>query len=278
MPVDPPSTEFDVETAVSQQPSAEPGHTEFAAHLHQGWTVGGGINGGLLLSVIGRAMRETVPSKPDAFTLSAYYLSAATPGPASVRTRILRDGGSTATVSAELSQQPGTRVTALGTMGSLADLPQTETRTAIDPPDLPPREECVPTSMAPEEFRTVAPLMDRFQMLFDPRCIGWAVGEPSGRGMFQAWFRLIDDREPDPLSLLLAVDALPPVTMDLGRTGWAPTLELTAYLRATPAPGWLRLRHETRVVAGGMFEEDCVVFDSEDTLVAQSRQLARFPR
>ena len=71
---------------------------------------------------------------------------------------------------------------------------------------------------------------------------------------------------------------VPPVTFDLGRPGWAPTLELTVHVRAVPAPGWLRVSHRTRNVAGGMFEEDCEVWDSADRLVAQSRQLAMQPR
>ena len=96
--------------------------------------------------------------------------------------------------------------------------------------------------------------------------------------MLQGWFRLNDEREPDPQSLLLAVDALPPVTFDLGLIGWAPTLELTVHVRARPAPGWLKLRHATRNVAGGYFEEDCEVWDAAGRLVAQSRQLARMPR
>jgi hypothetical protein len=74
------------------------------------------------------------------------------------------------------------------------------------------------------------------------------------------------------------VDGLPPVTFDLGLFGWAPTLELSVHVRARPAPGWLRVRHETRNLAGGMFEEDCQVWDAADRLVAQSRQLAHLPR
>jgi hypothetical protein len=89
---------------------------------------------------------------------------------------------------------------------------------------------------------------------------------------------MADGREPDPLSLLLAVDALPPVTFDLGLYGWTPTLELTAHVRARPAPGWLRVTHSTRNHAGGMLEEDAEVWDSAGRLVAQSRQLARAPR
>ena len=49
-------------------------------------------------------------------------------------------------------------------------------------------------------------------------------------------------------------------------------------LRAKPAPGWLKVQHHTRNLAGGMFEEDCEVWDSTGRLVAQSRQLALAPR
>ena len=70
----------------------------------------------------------------------------------------------------------------------------------------------------------------------------------------------------------MVCDALPPVTFDLGRPGWAPTLELTVHVRAVPAPGWLKVSHRTRNVAGGMFEEDCEVWDSAGRLVAQSRR------
>ena len=153
-----------------------------------------------------------------------------------------------------------------------------DVRTTAAEPDLPPRDQCVPNTAAPEEIRDFAPLMQRFEMLFHPEQIGWAVGEPTGRGELSAWFRLADGREPDPIALLLVVDALPPVTFDLGQLGWAPTLELTAHVRARPAPGWLKVRHATRNVAGGMFEEDCEVWDSAGRLVAQSRQLALLPR
>ncbi|WGL53454.1 thioesterase family protein [Nocardioides sp. BP30] len=260
--------------AVSQRPG---GGGEFSAELSGGWIVGGGVNGGYLLATLGNAVRSTVPAKPDPFTISAYYLSASVPGPATITTRILRDGGSVATVAAELVQDGTARITALATYGDLAALPE-EHRTTATPPDLPPREQCVPNTMAPEQVRTMAPMMERFEMLFHPDHIGWAVGEPSGRGVISAWFRLEDGREPDPLSLLTVVDLLPPVTFDLGRPGWAPTLELTVHVRALPAPGWLQVRHATRNVAGGMFEEDCEVWDSAGRLVAQSRQLARLPR
>ncbi|KQZ76233.1 TesB-like acyl-CoA thioesterase 3 [Nocardioides sp. Root151] len=265
-------TEFDRDIEVTANGTGE--HT---VELGEGWVVGGGVNGGYLLAVIGNALREAAPGKPDPISVSAYYLSASTPGPATVRSRVIRDGGSVATLAADLSQDGADRITVLATYGELSGLPD-DVRTSAVEPELPPLEQCLPTSAAPEKLKKTAPLLSRFDLRLDPAYAGWAVGQPSGNGVVQGWIRLADAREPDALSLLLMVDALPPATYDLGLPGWAPTLELTAHVRAIPAPGWLKVRHATRNVAGGMFEEDCEVWDSAGRLVAQSRQLARAPR
>jgi acyl-CoA thioesterase len=264
--------EFDSQIAVT--PTRE---GRYAADLSPGWVVGGGLNGGYLLAVIGNALRDRLPDKPDPLAVSAYYLSASTPGPAYVDVDVRREGRTVATAAVDLRQGDDVRITALATYGDLGTLGD-DIRTTADEPDLPPLEDCVPNSLAPPEVRAIAPLMDRFDMRFHPDQVGWTVGAPSGRGELSAWFRLVDGREPDPISLLMVVDALPPVTFDLGMPGWAPTLELTAHVRARPAPGWLKVRHATRNLAGGMFEEDCEVWDSAGRLVAQSRQLARQPR
>ena len=47
---------------------------------------------------------------------------------------------------------------------------------------------------------------------------------------------------PDALFALTLGDISMPVTFAVGRTGWAPTVQLTAYLRGVPADGWLRVR------------------------------------
>lgn len=249
----------------------------WSADLNAGWVVGGGVNGGYLLAVLGNALRAALPGKPDPLSISAYYLSASRPGPAQVAIDVRRDGGSVATAAADLRQGDDVRITALATYGDL-DLGADDVRTTAVEPDMPAPEDCVPTTLAPEDVRRMAPIMERFDIRFHPANIGWAVGQPSGEGVMSAWFRLADGRDPDPILLLAIVDALPPVTFDLGMPGWAPTLELTAHVRAKPAPGWLKVRHATRNMAGGMFEEDCEVWDSAGRLVAQSRQLARQPR
>jgi hypothetical protein len=255
----------------------------YAGDLDGGWVVGGGVNGGYVLAVLGNAVADLTSElgHPDPFFVTAHFLTASRAGPATVHTRLVRNGGSLSTVAASLSQeQDGAeveRITVLAAYGDLTRLSD-DVRTTAEEPDLPPRDQCVSTSSAPAGFKKGAPLLDRFELLLDPASVGWARGEPSGRGMMQGWFRLNDERELDPRALLLAVDALPPVTFDLGIPGWAPTLELTVHVRAVPAPGWAKIRHATRNLAGGYFEEDCEVWDSAGRLVAQSRQLARAPR
>jgi acyl-CoA thioesterase len=264
--------EFDRDIALT-----EAGEHRYVADLGPGWVVGSGVNGGYLLATLAHAVRRSA-AHPDPLTVTAYYLSASRPGPATITTRRLREGRSVSTWAADLAQGEEGRITALATYGDLDLLPDDVETTATEP-DLPPLEDCWGMEQAPPEFRAAAPpLLNRFDLRLDPRNAGWAVGKPGGRALIQAWFRLHDEREPDPLALLLAVDAMPPTTFELGRPGWAPTLELTTHVRARPAPGWLRLRHETRNLAGGMFEEDCDVWDSAGRLVAQSRQLARQPR
>ena len=278
--------EFDRGIAVTAQADGA-----YAADLDGGWVVGGGVNGGYLLAVIGNAVRTRLleSGHVDPFSVSAHYLSASVPGPAVVETELVRAGGRFSTVAATLVQHVDgvriPRISALATYGDLdaahdadTDAAAAALHLALPAPELPPREECVRSSDAPKEFKKVAPLLDRFGTLLDPPTATWAIGKPSRKGLIQGWFELADHRPLDPLALLMVVDALPPVTFDLGMPGWAPTLELTAHVRAKPAPGWAIVRHYTRTVAGGLFEEDCEVWDSTGRLVAQSRQLALQPR
>jgi acyl-CoA thioesterase len=272
------SSEFD--QGIALHPDGGPG--SYRGELGAGWQIGGGINGGLLLAVAANALRQELPEHPDPLSISCYYLSASRPGPVTVTTDVVRRGNSLSTATASLYQEDedGTRVERLRVLASYTDLAtlESEVATAAAPPALPPKEQCIGVEHAPPQLIDQAALLQRFDLRLDPATVGWALGRPSMNGRIQGWFRLADGREPDPLALLLVADALPPVTFDLGRPGWAPTIELTVHLRAVPAEGWLRISHATRNLAGGYFEEDCEIWDETGRLVAQSRQLARAPR
>lgn len=136
-------------------------------------------------------------------------------------------------------------------------------------------EHCFGPEDGPAPVSGSSAIADRLMLKLDPSTLGWALGQPSGKGEMRAWFGLADGRDHDPLSLLLAVDALPPTAFELGLKGWVPTVELTVHVRCRPAPGPLRVSITTRNLAGGFLEEDAEVWDSAGRLVAQSRQLAR---
>ncbi|MFI7242373.1 thioesterase family protein [Streptomyces qinglanensis] len=267
------SSEFDRDTAVR---TLRPGVHE--AQLSPGWAIGTALNGGYLLAVVGRALRQALPH-PDPFTVTAHYLTATTAGPATVRTSVARGGRTVSTASAGLFQrdESGTeveRIRVLATYGEL-DALRGEVRTSAKPPAVPPQEQCFRATDHPGGDAAVPEMGRRLDLRLDPETCGWALGAPSMRGEIRGWLGLADGRDPDPLSLLMAVDALPPTGFDLGLTGWVPTVELTAHVRARPAPGPLRIAITTRNLAGGFLEEDAEVWDSADRLVAQSRQLAR---
>lgn len=95
----------------------------------------------------------------------------------------------------------------------------------------------------------------------------------------RAYWRLLDDEPVDGIALLLAADSLPPTTFNSGlAVAWTPTLELTVHVRARPRPGWLRLDYRTRFISHGRLEIDGLIWDADDQLVAQSRQLALVPQ
>ncbi|MGW0701882.1 thioesterase family protein [Streptomyces sp. NPDC002867] len=269
-------SEFDRDTAVTLRETGV-----YDAELSAGWTIIHAVNGGYLLAMLGRALGDALPH-PDPFTVSAHYLTASQPGPAVIRTEVIRTGRTLSTGQASLLQfaDDGTeveRIRVLASYGDLDALPD-DVRTSAKPPAIPPVEHCLGPSDGPAPIPGSSAITERLDIKLDPATVGWAIGAPSGEGEMRGWFALADGRDADPLSLLLTVDALPPTSFELGLKGWTPTVELTTHVRCRPAPGPLRVSITTRNLAGGFLEEDAEVWDSADRLVAQSRQLAKAPR
>jgi acyl-CoA thioesterase len=269
----------DLDRLLALSTGDEPGG--FRATIEDGWAIGSAVNGGVMLAMAGTALAATFEdSHPHPLAVSGYFLSAGQSGATTLTTQVIREGRSMATGQASLVQvggenEPVERLRVLATYGDLSRHTG-DVRTTAEPPAMPGPDECLSAAGGPAG--PAADFIKRFDMRIDPATAGWALGEPSRRGVIQGWLRMADGREPDPVMLLLAVDAFPPVTFDMGLVGWAPTLELSAHVRAVPAPGWLRVRVSTRNLAGGLLEEDAEVWDSQDRLVAQARQLARVPR
>jgi acyl-CoA thioesterase len=250
--------------------------SRYSARIAEGWDIVGNANGGYLLSIAARAMAAAA-DRPDPLSITAHYLAPGRPGPGHVTTSVVRSGRRFSTVQGRLHAAGRDLLVALGTFGDLSD-DSGEQGMHVDgePPELPDPEDCHPVVPA-EPFPP--PFMGHVELRMHPDDAGFLEGRRSGRPLMRGWFRLPDDEQVDTIALLTAVDAFPPTIFNAELpVGWTPTLELTAHIRARPAPGWLACRFATRFVTGGFLEADGEIWDRTGRLVAQSRQLALVPR
>lgn len=244
------------------------------AEIPPGWDIGGNVNGGFLFATAARAMADVV-GRPDPVSVTAHFLSPGRAGEAEILTEPVRIGRRFATARATMATAGRPTIAMLGTFGTLEPDPDSPLMVRGAPPELPAPEQCA--HLAPTAPGS-PPFIGRVEVRFHPDDAGFFRGTPTGTPSMRGWFRLADNEPIDTIGLLLAVDAFPPTVFNSGLLGWAPTLELTAHVRARPAPGWLACRFDTRFITNGMLEVDGEVWDSTDTLVAQSRQIALLPR
>ena len=259
------ASEFDSDTAVESQ-----GPGRWTAVITPRWNIGAAPNGGYLLALALRALREHT-GRPDPLTSTAHYTSRPEVGPLDLVAGAVVGGRRHATATIVGSQSGVERLRVTATFG---DLSAAEGPTHVDlpPPPLPPRDECL---LLPKDLEGMPEITQRFDYAADPGDVGWFLSTPSGVGKIGGYLRFTDGREPDTLALAAVADAFPPAVFNvIGGLSWVPTLELTVHIRARPVPGWLRCVFRTRVLVDGYLEEDGEMWDERGALVAMSRQLA----
>lgn len=259
----------------------EHGHG-YGARIDEEWSIAGKPNGGYLLALCANAALETLRAggedHPHVIATTGTFLSAAPFGAARLEVEELRRGRSSSVLRSRLLSEDGEpRVEAVVTCGRLHDgaAPHHD---GVAPTQVPTVEQCVRLPVDAPGLHV--PLMGVLDERLDPACLGWATGSPSGAGELRGYLSFEDGRAFDPLALVMAVDAFPPSTFDLGLTGWVPTMSLSAWVRALPAPGRLVVRTRARLVQDALVDETCDVWDSRGQLVATGHQLAavRVPR
>jgi hypothetical protein len=204
---------------------------------------------------------------------SAHYLHAPEPGPVVIEAERLRQGRSASQIRARLLQDGQACIEALLTTSEL----DTDTTPYWDR-GLPqisqvPYEDC-DRLIPPLPDGSHVAIMNQIEVRLEPDSSGFTTGAPSGRGELRGWLALPEGEPFDPTSLLFAVDAFPPATFDIEFSGWVPTLELTAYVRALPAPGPVRILHRAQLIDAQRVDESCYVWDRIGRLVAHGSQLA----
>jgi len=248
------------------------GPGRFDAEADPAWTIGGKPNGGYLLAMLGRAAMWN-GTHSHVLAASAHYLRSPDPGPIAIEVETLRTGRSATQVRTRMTQGEVTCVEALMTVSRF----EADTRSYWDAglPKVSPVgwEGCERLVPVLPTGQPVA-ILEQVEVRLEPATRGFTEGQPSGRGELRGWLALPDDEEFDPISLLFAVDAFPPATFDIQFTGWVPTLELTAYIRALPMPGPLQIVQRAQLIAAERVDQVCYVWDSAGRLVAQGTQLA----
>jgi acyl-coenzyme A thioesterase PaaI-like protein len=251
----------------------------FEADLNEHWTIGPKVHGGAMLALCANAARTALDGSPDGavqpVAVSGSFLWAPEPGPMRLTTRIRKHGRRISVADVELAQGGRAAVHAVVTLGEpehaaaplLSANPVPDLMTPEPPADVAPIGPGHPMSglVNLADGCDVRPLVSTLQ----PRSDG-------GPPMIQLWVRP-RGAPPDVLFALMCGDVSAPVSFAVDRTGWAPTVQLTAYLRGLPADGWLRVLCSCVQIGQDWFDEDHTVVDCEGRIVVQSRQLAMVP-
>jgi acyl-coenzyme A thioesterase PaaI-like protein len=259
----------------------------YEGELNKHWTIGPKVHGGAMLALCANAARTACGGQSGGLepvlqpvAVSASFLWAPDPGVMQLVTSIRKRGRRISVVDVELMQGDRTAVHAVVNLG--------------EPEHFSPGGQATPLLsanpvvdlMAPEPPDDVAPIGPGHPLAglvhlgegcdVRPLLSTLAPTTDERPPVLQMWARP-RGVAPDALFALMCGDLSAPVTFAVDRTGWAPTVQLTAFLRALPADGWLRVVCTCLEIGHDWFDEDHIVVDSLGRIVAQSRQLAMVP-
>jgi acyl-coenzyme A thioesterase PaaI-like protein len=275
----------------------------FDGMLNRHWTIGEKVHGGAMLALCANAARIALSSgaggqersdsgngaggqeRSDSgngaggdlqpIAVSGSFLWAPDPGPLRVVTTLRKRGRRVSLIDVELEQGEKTAVRAVLTLAApehdLAPLLSMNPVVPLMTPEPPPGLEPIGPGHPMADIVHLAHGCD-----IRPSLTTMAPRADGGPPVIEYWVRP-KEGPADALFALLCGDVSAPVTFGVNRFGWAPTVQLTAYLRAIPADGWLRVMCTTMQIGQDWFDEDHVVVDCEGRIIVQSRQLALVP-
>ncbi|MGE2727439.1 thioesterase family protein [Mycolicibacterium pulveris] len=247
----------------------------YDGELNEHWTIGPKVHGGAMLALCANAARTEFGPGVEPIAISGNFLWAPDPGPLRLVTTVRKRGRRISLVDVELNQGDRTAVRAAVTLGvpehHVPPLLSVNPVIPLMQPEPPPGLEPIGPGHPMADVVHLARGCDIRPALtsFEPRTDG-------GPPVIEYWVRP-KGTAPDVLFALLCGDVSAPVTFGVNRFGWAPTVQLTAYLRTLPADGWLRVMCTTVQIGQDWFDEDHIVVDSAGHIVVQSRQLALVP-
>ena len=245
----------------------------YAGHLNEHWTIGPKIHGGVMLALCAKAARCAGGDGLEPMVVSANYLRAPDPGAVELQTEGRKRGRQVSLVDVERVQDGRVAVRAAVTLGG----PEQDAAALLDASP-------VVAAMSPEPPADIAAIgpghplagVNHLVAGCDIRIDLSELTPGTAAPRTRIWVRPRDEA-PDELFALLCGDISAPMPFAVGRRGWAPTVQLTAYLRALPADGWLRVMCTATQIGEDWFDEDHIVVDCEGRIIVQTRQLAMVP-
>lgn len=256
----------------------------FDGELNEHWTIGEKVHGGAMLALMAKAARTSLGGQGvEPIAVSGSFLWAPDPGGLRAGCTVRKRGRRINVVDVELNQGERTAVRAVVTLAEpehdVAPLLSVNPVIPLMPPEPPPGLEPIGPGHPMADVVHLAHGCDIRPSLTTMQPREANDGEESRSAeapVIEYWVRPRQGA-PDVLFALLCGDVSAPVTFGVNRFGWAPTVQLTAYLRGMPADGWLRVMATTMQIGQDWFDEDHVVVDCEGRIIVQTRQLALVP-
>jgi acyl-CoA thioesterase len=249
------------------------GEGRFEAEPSPIWKVSVGVNGGVVSALMARAAEMSLPADRHLRSLTVHFPRPVMPGKVLIESTIEREGSMVTSLSLRMTQDGQTVALALASAGSERDsfelndlpMPSVPAPEAIEP--IPFIEGMMPNFMSQADFRPAFPG-------------GPGMTSPDGSATVGGWMRPIGGGPLDAASCAFMSDAWWPTVFAIkGEVVGAPTIDLTIHFRAgLPHPRqddeYVLGRFTSRLVSGGHFEEDGVLWAADGTVLAHSRQLA----
>ncbi|ANI37937.1 thioesterase family protein [Mycolicibacterium vaccae] len=252
------------------------GNGVYRGELNEHWTIGPKVHGGAMLALCANAARtEFGEADVEPIAVSGNFLWAPDPGAMDVVTTVRKRGRRVSLVDVELNQGERTALRASITLGTpehhVPPLLSVNPVIPLMTPEPPPGLEPIGPGHSMADIVHLAHGCD-----IRPSLTTFSRRADQGMPVIEYWVRP-RGVAPDVLFALLCGDVSAPVTFGVNRFGWAPTVQLTAFLRARPADGWLRVMCTATQIGQDWFDEDHIVVDCEGRIIVQTRQLAMVP-
>ena len=262
------TTRFDTDTAVRPL-----GDGRYEARLDKGWWAGPGPNGGYLNAILMHACEAEIGDDSRVCrSFTTHFLSLAAQGPVELKVVTERSGRSLSSVRVSMAQADRTIAVSIGAFSMGREGPSF---LDVVMPDVPRPENVESPGYEPAVHDLAFPEMaKRYEQK-------WVLGSRAFTGGDEAliggWIRLREPQRVDGAVLAAFADAWMPAMFSRVSGPWGiTTVDLTVHVRSLPPSdhdGWCFVQFQSTASVDGFCEEDGLIWSSDGTLLAHTRQL-----